>query len=181
MGHLDSPLTELGQRQADALARRLSRVTFDALYSSDLGRALATSRCISATIIVRPELREWNKGIFQGLTRDEAESRLPQKTGALDRMGDDYEIPGGESGKEFRYRCERTFTGLAERHPGEVIVVVTHGGVLRRLFEFVIGPSESSGRQFNRSSASINVFTFAHNSWALEAWGNTSHLDTRQD
>jgi probable phosphoglycerate mutase len=95
MGHLDSPLTELGQWQADALARRLGRVTFDALYSSDLGRALATSRCISATsqrqIIVRPELREWNKGIFQGLTRDEAESRLPQETGALDRMGDDYE------------------------------------------------------------------------------------------
>jgi probable phosphoglycerate mutase len=157
----------------------------DALYGSDLGRAPATSRCISAAsqrqIIVRPELREWNKGIFQGLTRDEAETRLPRETGALDRLGDDYEIPGGESGKEFRYRCERTFTGLAERHPGEVIVIITHGGVLRRLFEFVIGLSESSGRQFKRSSASINVFTFAHDSWALETWGDTSHLDARQD
>jgi probable phosphoglycerate mutase len=88
---------------------------------------------------------------------------------------------GGESGKEFRYRCERTFTGLAERHPGEVIVVVTHGGVLRRLFEFVIGLSGTSGRQFKRRSASINVFTFTHDSWALETWGDTSHLDTRQD
>jgi probable phosphoglycerate mutase len=184
MGHLDSPLTELGQRQADALARRLGRVRFDALYSIDLGRALATFSCISAIsqrqIIVRPELREWNKGVFQGLTRDEAETKLPRETGALDRLGDDYDIPGGESGKEFRYRCERTFTGLAERHPGEVIVIVTHGGVLRRLFEFVIGLSESTGRQFKRSSASINVFTYAHNSWALETWGDTSHLDSRQ-
>jgi probable phosphoglycerate mutase len=88
---------------------------------------------------------------------------------------------GGESGKEFRYRCERTFTGLAKRHSGEVIVVVTHGGVLRRLFELVIGLTESSGRQFKRSSASINVFTYAHNSWELETWGDTSHLDTSQD
>ncbi|MGE5819264.1 MAG: histidine phosphatase family protein, partial [Deltaproteobacteria bacterium] len=48
-GHLDSPLTEDGLAQAKALARRLMRERFSALYSSDLGRAMQTARIIAET------------------------------------------------------------------------------------------------------------------------------------
>ena len=47
-GHTDSELTATGQRQADALARRLERESFDSMVSSDLGRALTTARIIAA-------------------------------------------------------------------------------------------------------------------------------------
>src|SRR5256885_8793699 len=56
IGQLDSPLTPRGLKQAQALAHRLSGITFDALYSSDLGRAVQT-----AQIIARSEERRVGK------------------------------------------------------------------------------------------------------------------------
>ena len=75
-GHLDSALSPEGLRQADLLAARLSSVSFHALYSSDLGRALETARRIATrtghSILQDWRLRERGLGVFEGLTRDEA-------------------------------------------------------------------------------------------------------------
>jgi len=72
MGQLDSPLTSKGIRQAKAIGDRLRRLKFTSLYSSDLGRAVQTANIIAEIcekkIIFDAELREWNMGIFEGLT-----------------------------------------------------------------------------------------------------------------
>ena len=61
-GHLDSDLTSLGRRQAEAIADRLADQTFDALYSSDLGRALRTAEYVAnkthLEIVTDQRLRE---------------------------------------------------------------------------------------------------------------------------
>ena len=68
-GHLDSPLSPLGLRQAQAIANRLASERFNAIYSSDLGRAWATAERITAChdleIHTDPRLRERHLGIFQ--------------------------------------------------------------------------------------------------------------------
>src|SRR5438477_4218649 len=67
-GHLDSPLTKRGVAQAEALAARLGNEEFAALYSSDLGRALATAEIIGTrcgkSVVIDARLRERNLGIF---------------------------------------------------------------------------------------------------------------------
>src|SRR5262245_50858139 len=99
-GHLDSRLTARGIAQAKALAARLGRERFAALYSSDLGRAVQTAREISIVtgheVVTDARLRERHLGIFQGLSGDEIDERYPKERRRLRTMGPDYIIPGGE-------------------------------------------------------------------------------------
>src|SRR4030095_2805652 len=100
-GNLDSRLTEKGMAQAKALAQRLARESFTALYSSDLGRAVQTAEEVASVtgheIITDPRLRERHLGIFQGLSGEEIKQKHPEEYKLHRSLGPDYVIPGGES------------------------------------------------------------------------------------
>lgn len=181
-GHLDSPLTVRGIAQAEALARRLSEMEFSALYSSDLGRAYQTARITAnATghrIAVDERLRERNLGIFQGLRTDEIQQSYPEEYGLHKSIGPDYVIPGGES---LRQQVERNLSCLEEigqRHAGESIVVVTHGGVLGGLFRHTLCIPFESPRRFESTNGSLNIFVYEKPHWVLQTWGDISHLNS---
>lgn len=180
MGQLDSPLTALGIRQAEALAERLSRIEFAALYSSDLGRARHTAEIIAARckrdVLVDAGLRERHMGIFEGLTREEMRSRFPQERSDYERIGFEHAIPGGESARQRLERSVRVMTAIAEHHPDDTVVAVTHGGFLMGFFEFVLGIAPGNGWRFKRHNASFNAFEYCDGKWALETWNDTSHL-----
>lgn len=181
MGQLDSPLSEKGERQAAALARRIQHIPFTALYSSDLGRAIQTAQYIShrsgKQIIKDIELRERNMGIFQGLTREEMESHYPEVWKAYNSSAKfDYVIPEGESQRQRYERSIRVLNRLADAHRGETIVLVSHGGLLRGIFEYVLGLPSGREDRFRRRYATYNVFSKARDLWSLETWGDTSHL-----
>ena len=50
MGHLDTPLSEVGIADAEFLVRRLKNISFDKIYSSDLKRATQTADIIAQHI-----------------------------------------------------------------------------------------------------------------------------------
>jgi len=183
MGHLDSPLTPLGVSQARRLAGRLAAIHFDALYSSDLGRAAETARIAAdackCEIAFDPRLRERNMGIFEGLTRSEMESRFPEERAAYRQKGPSYVIPRGESADQRVGRALQCLDELAARHPSGTLVVVTHGGILMGLFEFVLGLPFGSANRYVRANCSWNVFLREPKGWILETWGDVSHLETR--
>ena len=83
-GYLDSPLTGRGMAQAKALAQRLAREKFTALYSSDLGRAVQTAQEIANVtghaIVTDARLRERHLGIFQGLNAEEINAKYLDRT-----------------------------------------------------------------------------------------------------
>lgn len=143
MGQLDSPLTPNGIRQIYALANRLHYCSFTTLYSSDLGRAAQTANIIASIcdkkVILNSELREWNLGIFQGLTVPEMHKKFPQERQDFENNTLEYIIPGGENLKQFRERSFHVLTAIAKLHLRETVVVVTHGGVLMCFFEEVFG------------------------------------------
>jgi probable phosphoglycerate mutase len=180
-GHLDSPLSETGIAQAEAIAERLAGEEFTALYSSDLGRAFHTAERIAARtgreIIKDARLRERHLGIFQGLTREEAHVKHPDESERLDSGDPDYRIPGGESARARYERMVACIEEIAARHPGERIVIVSHGGALRSLFYRTVGIPLSAPRAFKLFNASINRFYFEDGAWKLATWGDISHLD----
>jgi 2,3-bisphosphoglycerate-dependent phosphoglycerate mutase len=184
MGHQDSPLTSLGNFQARKLAERLASVEFGALYSSDLGRAVETARTLAdeckCEVIFDPRLRERNMGIFEGLTRSEMESRFPEERAAYRKAGSSYVIPKGESADQRIGRALQCFDELAVRHKGGTVVVVTHGGILMGLFEFVLGLPFGSARRYVRANCAWNVFTRESEGWILETWGDVSHLELKK-
>lgn len=181
-GHRDSPLTKTGIAQARAVAQRLSSVSFAALYSSDLGRAHNTSKIIaescSCHTIVDERLRERNLGIFEGLSREELQSVYPDEYRSYKNAGPDYVIPNGESARQRFARIVQCLEELAEKHYGETIVVVSHGGVLESLFRHAVGIPLEAERNFKLLNCSINIFFWESGRWSLRTWGDVAHLES---
>jgi probable phosphoglycerate mutase len=179
-GHLDSPLTEKGIAQAEALAERLRREKFSALYSSDLGRALQTAEVIAAVtghiIITDAHLRERHLGIFQGLNGEEIQRKFPEEYRLHRSLGPDYVIPGGESTRQQVARNVAYLNQLADKHQGEQVVVVTHGGVVSGFFRHTLSIPLEAPRRFEFVNAGLNVFAYEDRKWVLLTWGDVSHL-----
>ena len=129
-GHTDRPLNEYGRRQAKELAARLAGEGADAIYASDLVRARETAEILGERlglpVVVDADLREKNWGTWEGLTGDE-------------RVHVEYV---GESTEEHRDRVMGAIRRIAERHPDQRVVVVTHGGSLRRIQAAVNGVAD---------------------------------------
>jgi probable phosphoglycerate mutase len=184
-GHLDSELTEKGLAQARALGERLARENFTALYSSDLGRAVHTARIIAAItrhqIVTDARLRERHLGIFQGLSGDEIKAKYPEEHHLHRTLGPEYVIPGGESVRQQVARNVDFLNEVAIKHPGEKVVVVTHGGVVSGLFRHTLNIPLEAPRRFEFVNAGLNVFAYEDGTWMLRTWGDVSHLDPGAD
>lgn len=128
-GHADRPLNETGRAQAHALADELDGTTIDAVYSSDLARALETARILGRRlglpVAVTPDLREKHFGTWEGLTDQEVLSRFPHAREGP--WGD------GETTDEMTERVVAGLRRIAAAHPGGQVLVVAHGGPLRAL------------------------------------------------
>lgn len=179
-GQHDSPLTPLGLQQARQLGARLKAASFAALYSSDLGRAHQTARCIAdATgheIISDSGLRERSFGIFEGLTNNEIEKRYPDLYAPFARRDPDFAMPEGESAAQFRTRCVGTLERIAQRHAGETLVIVTHGLVLDALYRTACGMSLDVARGFPLLNCSVNTFRHEQGRWLAVSVCDVTHL-----
>ncbi len=179
-GHLDSPLTESGIKQAPALADGLLAKGIDVLYSSDLGRALHTSELIGTKIALPVNtdrrLSERHLGTMQGLTKEAFRQQFPGEWADFHSGDPDYCFPGGESARQRYERSVSCVEDLAQRYPGQTVLVVTHGGVLNGLFYKATRIPLSEPRQFSLFNAAINSFSVCGDSWRLESWGDTCHL-----
>jgi probable phosphoglycerate mutase len=180
-GHLDSELTDKGVAQARALGQRIARENFTALYSSDLGRALHTARMIAAVtgheIVTDERLRERHLGVFQGLSGDEIKDKHPEEYRMHRTLGPEYVIPGGESVRQQVARNVDCLDEIALKHPGDKVVVVTHGGVVSGLFRHALDIPLDAPRRFEFVNAGLNVFAYEDGHWILRTWGDVSHLD----
>ena len=126
-GHADPSLNALGHTQAGELAESLGAEALDAVYASDLRRAYETADIVGARLGLPVEqeagLREIDVGSWQGLTRAEIDGREWD----------------GESHVQHRRRVLEALQQIADRYPDGRVLVVAHGGTLRRAQEAVLG------------------------------------------
>jgi broad specificity phosphatase PhoE len=126
-GHTDRSLSDYGRRQARQLAEELVDEELDAIYASDLARARETAEIagerLGVPVVLDADLREKDWGSWEGLT-------------AVER--DRVEFVG-ESTETHQQRMLRALRRIAERHPGGRVLVVTHGGSMRRVQTAAMG------------------------------------------
>jgi probable phosphoglycerate mutase len=179
-GHLDTDLSEFGIRQAQAIADRLSTVSFSALYSSDLKRAYHTAQYIAQktnhTILVDPRLRERNYGVFRGMTLKEIQEKYPQEFAFFQSGDPDYVVPEGESSRQKYDRTVQCMTEIVTANLGRRVVIVTHGGILDAIFRYTTGLPLSIPRRFKLFNASINTFLIQGRIWMVGTLGDICHL-----
>jgi broad specificity phosphatase PhoE len=131
-GHQDSELTARGREQARRLGQRLAAERLQAVYASDLGRAMRTAEQVARhhALEVRPHqgLREIDTGVWTGLPRDEVRA-APEWSAMLDlyrRRPWEHRMPGGETVGEVQARSLAAVRQIAEQHPGERVAVIAH-------------------------------------------------------
>lgn len=181
-GHIDIPLNDTGLRQARLAAQALAGEAIQAIYSSDLARARATAEAVARPhgLPVRPHagLRERQFGRFEGLTFTEIDTSWPEQALHWRKRTPHWEPPeGGESLLALRERVGATLQALAERHPGEQIVVVAHGGVLDALYRLATGQPVDAPRTWELPNAAINRVLWTPQGFTLVGWSDTLHLD----
>ncbi len=126
-GRADSPLSPLGLAQARWAAQHLE--PFDLIVTSDLSRASDTGAIIADALeaprIAEPDLAERDVGAWTALTMDEIEAGWP---GALAAGG---HPEGWEPDEAVADRAMAALQRIAKEHPGERVLVITHGGLIR--------------------------------------------------
>lgn len=180
-GQGDSPLTERGVAQARAVAKRLQNEQFTALYASHLGRVIDTARYIAAisghAVTIDERLQERAYGICEGLTQVEASVNHATifheyKT----NFSSDFAIPQAESTRQLLARGQTVFQELARRHPGERIVVVSHGSFLRFVLSDMLGVPLGAKQGFRLANGSLSEIAYEDGEWSVTTLGEVYHL-----
>ena len=171
IGHLDVPLSPLGEEQAAAVAGRLAGVRLDAVYSSDLLRARRTATILAAphglTAIARPELREFAMGRWEGLTGAEIEAldREAYAAWMTDIAG--YQFPEGENLEQLAARAWPAFLDIVQAHAGGALAVVAHGGTNRVLLCRALGVAPERILALGQDYAAVSALVCSRGGFTL--------------
>ncbi|MFT3813625.1 MAG: histidine phosphatase family protein [Acidovorax sp.] len=182
-GHIDIPLNDTGLWQARQLARALADEPLTHIYTSDLARAHATAQAVAdatgAPLTPDARLRERSFGQFQGRTFADVEAELPEQARRW-RQRDPAYAPegGGESLIALRERIATATADLAARHPGGLVLLVAHGGVLDTLYRAATRQDIQAPRTWQLANAAINRLLWTPSAGlTLVGWADTQHLD----
>jgi len=139
-GQSDTPLNDVGRRQARELAEQRDRV--DVVYSSDLARARETSEIIAESLGVEvrldPRLRERGFGAWEGLTTVEIERGFTEAHRRW-KAGEGFGADDAEPFEAFGQRVRSFLQEVLHRHPDKTVLVVGHGGSIRVIHALATG------------------------------------------
>ena len=180
-GHSDIPLSDNGRAQAQSVARRLSGIPFSVAYASDLSRTHETAQIIlgdtGTALHTTPQLREYSKGVFEGLTVDEYARQYPDQYQASLQNDLDFAPTGGETIRETSIRMARFVDETLQNHQDETTLVVGHGGSLRSLIVALLAlPLEANWKFVMDNCALSLVHTYPNNA-VLHLYNDTAHLN----
>ena len=178
-GWNDSALSERGQEQVRAAARRLASFGANALYSSPLGRAMSSAGIIAEAtgleIRTLDGLREMGYGRWEGqsfLDVRKADREIYERW----IEDGDCPCPEGESHNDVRRRLAEAFAQIEATRP----IVVAHGTAIRIAATLLMELPVMASRHFAQQNAAINIFEHRGGRAILKLWNDTSH-DPRTD
>jgi broad specificity phosphatase PhoE len=158
-GHSQHPLSKKGEEQVKKLALRLKDEKIDAIYSSDLNRAIQTAEAIikfhpNLRLIQDKRIREFNFGKLEGTPEipgmkwTEAENKFPE----LERVESVYN------------RVKDFLDEIYKKHKKETVLVSCHGGTKRAFLTIIHNKSISEFNSFKPSkNTSISIFDIEEN------------------
>lgn len=177
-GHGDPNLTELGERQAVAVADRLEHETIDAVYVSSLIRTHQTAAPLVARTGHAPveehDLREiflgdWEGGLFRKMLAEEHPAAM--------KFRETYEwghVPGAETNAELVGRTSDALIKIHQNHADQHVVCFVHGGVIAALCSHA-----TSGEAVGFAGAdncSIHRLVLTEQRWFLRSFNDSTHL-----
>ncbi len=179
-GQQPNPLSELGKMQARALGARLACERFDAVYASDLVRAVQTVELAlpGYTPVYDVRLRELARGVLEGQLGADLVGEQRDLYAAM--QGDLLNVrpPGGENYRDVGVRATAWLGSLPES--GKV-AAVTHGGVIFALLHHVVGVEGGTKWRFSASNTGVTRLKFVGGEVRILGVNDVAHLEGRPD
>lgn len=182
-GRADPPLDPRGRDEADLVAKRLHDARIASIYVSPLRRTAQTAAPLADRLglspAVDPDLAEVHLGEWEGAT---FRQRIIDHDPVAMRMFTEERwdvIPGAEPLDSLQQRVRGALTRIAEAHPDQRVLIVTHGGVIGSIMSLATG-----SRPFaflGADNASVTHIVVTESRWIVRRFNDTSHLTTDLD
>jgi len=178
---VDTGLSEKGKEQARRLAESLKNEKIEAVYSSDLKRAMETAEAVAKShnlkVIPDKRLREFDSGDF---------THLPDRWDLFKKYKEDeskrlkierYEvkIPGGESELDHYKRVKDFINEVRNKHKG-TIVVVGHGGSNKIVFGVAGYVLREKMYEIEQGNCSVSIIEITSNEFKVSKVNDLNHL-----
>ncbi len=178
-GRIDIELNKTGIKQAELLAKYLSYLRIDAIYSSPLRRALTTAEIMAnyhkLDVVITPGLIDFDYGEWQGLPHQEVKDRYKELYAQWINHPGRVRMPAGESLDEVRKRAVSVVDRVIAKYEGSV-VLVSHRVVNKVLICALLGLDNSHFWNVRQDTCGITIFTYENGRFILTRHNDTSFL-----
>ena len=172
-GHLPIPLNDRGRAQAKRLARKFQEIQVDAIYSSDLPRAVQTAEIVAELkglpIHTDARFRERSLGHWEGRLYSEVERELEEKNWISHT--------NGESLENVRHRVMQALSEFTKTLDGKSILLVAHGGSCHGILSTIAGPDYGKGFLTWHNTAVSILRWEERNGWSVVDLYDDEHLE----
>lgn len=180
-GRYDGRITKLGRLQIELLRARLLPEKIDAVYSSDLRRAMETAEAAAEPrgleIKKMPGLREIALGVWEDRCWGELEDDDPEQIYLYNASPDRWSIPGGEPYYHVQARFAASIRVAAAENDGGSIAVFSHGGAIRDFLAFALGvPANEIKRVNHCDNTAITLLEVTPDEFKVVYLNNNDHL-----
>lgn len=190
--NVDVSLSKEGRMQADLVGKRLKNFGIQALYTSDMLRAIETGEEINKYLKVPAKvyrnLREIEFGDLEGLTDEELHSKYADFYKERDKFEEDIPFPGGENGAECFERMMSSIMdiiGECKENNYDTIAIVSHGGALRCFMAGILGMDMAKRLQFVKTMENCSIteidYDEKRNRFYIERVNDYNHLEENED
>lgn len=177
---VDSPLSELGKRQAETTGRLLADTDLDAVFSSPMARAVSTASAIAAhhnlTVTTIENLHEIDVGQWEGLDWGTISQQTPDAYARFMEDSGKHGYLGGESYQNVLDRVLPPIDQLLHEFAGQSIAVVAHKAVNRSLLANLLDLDMRRAKDLPQENCCVNVITAQAGTMKLKTMNSAMHL-----
>lgn len=177
---LDAPLNETGHQQAQAVAEYLTSYHVDRVISSSMLRARQSAAHIAERLdkeaIAYEELDEMDFGNWEGRPVDEIAGEMGETFRRWKEGETDHQIPGGESPKDVLERADSRIRQCLKDFPGEDLVIVVHGRLIRILISHWTDIGLPNMEQITHTNCGVNQLFWDGDTFDVVYLNKTDHL-----
>ncbi len=182
-GHWDGDVTPLGVKEIEALSVRFRDIPVDAVYSSDLTRAVLTAEGVARSkglpVHQDVRLRELNLGPWEAQFFGNISYSFPEEADVFLHDPGNWKIDGAETAYDVMNRAYPALLEIAGRHDGQSIAVVSHGVTIRCLMTKILGLSFSPEEILPIfKNTAVTKLLYENGSFSVEYMNDASHIES---
>ena len=184
-GRADNPLDEIGERQGACLENYFRDIHIDLGVTSQLQRARKTllyclaSQDHEVPVLIEPDVTEIDFGVIDGWTKEEIKAGYPEfyRMYILNEDRGHAQVPGGETMIQVYERVSKAILRIAAEHPGQNIVIASHGTAIQTFLNFASGIPADQAKRFLLYNVCVSCVEIDENGRAeLKFYGDKHHV-----